>query len=257
MLNKSDKEIQEARKLHQEAEVLMKTAEVNLAIKMQATENAKKEYENKTKEAVNIRKAYEAKHEELKAERAKLDEVIKQEAERMIRFARGGLIIKYKAKYAAHEGFYIAVLLYGILITLLKGIDSELIRRDVVTAGAWIRKLIGRLWQTTVDFADTVSALSINVPYDRLASVTHGIIYVLVVVIMIAVPIGIVGYGTYRLGKFYYYELWDRVSLAVAMVSIVVIVNFAENIQGFLSVNVLLMVVGMQVVYVSLRKAIW
>lgn len=234
----------------------MKTAEVNLAIKMKATENAKKEYENKTKEAVNIRKAYEAKHEELKAERAKLDEVIKQEAERMIRFARGGLIIKYKAKYAAHEGFYIAVLLYGILITLLKGIDSELIRRDVVTAGAWIRKLIGRLWQTTVDFADTVSALSINVPYDRLASVTHGIIYVLVVVIMIAVPIGIVGYGTYRLGKFYYYELWDRVSLAVAMVSIAVIVNFAENIQGFLSVNVLLMVVGMQVVYVSLRKGV-
>lgn len=42
----------------------------------------------------------------------------------------------------------------------------------------------------------------------------------------------------------------------MAMVSIAVIVNFAENIQGFLSVNVLLMVVGMQVVYVSLRKGV-
>lgn len=234
----------------------MKTAEVNLSIKMQATENAKKEYENKTKEAVNIRKAYEAKYEELKAERAKLDEVIEQEAERMIRFARGDLIIKYKVKYAAHEGFYIAVLLYGILITVLKGIGSELIRRDVVTVGAWIRKLIVRLWQTIVDFADTVSAISINVPYDRLAGMTHGIIYVLVVVIMVAVPIGVVGYGTYRFGKFYYYELWDRVSLAVAMVSIAVVVNFAECIQIYLSVNVVMLVVGIQIVYVSLRKGV-
>lgn len=120
----------------------------------------------------------------------------------------------------------------------------------------WIRKLIVRLWQTTVDFADTVSAISINVPYDRLASVTHGIIYVLLVAIMVAVPIGIVGYGTYRIGKFYYYELCDRVGLAVAMVSIAVVVNFAECIQIYLSVNVVMLVVGIQIVYVSLRKGV-
>ena len=78
---------------------------------------------------------------EVKIERADIRDEIKQEAERMTRLARGDLIIKNNAKYATHEGFYIAVLLYGILITVLKGIETEVIRKDITDASLWIWKL--------------------------------------------------------------------------------------------------------------------
>lgn len=84
----------------------------------------------------------------------------------------------------------------------------------------------------------------------------HWVLFGMVVVVMTAVPIGGIGYGCYRIGKFYYYELWDRISLAVVMVSVAVIVNFAEKIRGLLSVNVVVLVVMMQLVYVIMRKGV-
>lgn len=73
---------------------------------------------------------------------------------------------------------------------------------------------------------------------------------------MIAVPIGGIGYGCYRIGKFYYYELWDRISLAVVMVSVAVIVNYAEEIRGLIPVNVVVLAIIMQLVYVIMRKGV-
>ena len=250
----SDQELREARALRQEAESVMKTVETKLSLKMEKVENVKTEYENKINELEIIKKPYEMRLAEVKTERAHIRDEIKQEAERMTRLARGDLIIKNNIKYVAHEGFYIAVLLYGILITVLKGVRTEIIRKDIVAASLWIWKLAASWWQIVMKKAQIISTVSINISNDVIRDVLHWILFGMVVVAMIAVSIGGIGYGCYRIGKIYYYELWDRISLAVVLVSVAVIVNFAEETRGMIPVNVVLVFVVVQLVYMIVRK---
>ena len=65
-----------------------------------------------------------------------------------------------------------------------------------------------------------------------------------------------IGYGCYRIGKIYYYEFWDRISLAVVMVSVAVTVNYVEEIRGLMPVNVVLVFVVVQLVYMIVRKGV-
>lgn len=252
----SDQELREARALRQEAESIMKTVETKLSLKMEKAENVKTEYENKINDLEMLKKSYEMRLTEVKTERAHIRDEIKQEAERMTRLARGDLIIKNNAKYATHEGFYIAVLLYGILITVLKGVRTEIIRRDIVAVGLWICKLATSWWRIVMKMAHIISAVSINISNDGIRDVLYWVLFGMVVVVMIAVPIGVIGYGCYRIGKIYYYEFWDRISLAVVLMSVAVIVNFAEEIRGMIPVNVVELVVVMQFGYVMMRKGV-
>lgn len=234
----------------------MKTVETKLSLKMEKVENVKTEYENKINELEMLKKSYEMSFAEVKKERAHIRDEIKQEAERMTRLARGDLIIKNNIKYVAHEGFYIAVLLYGILITVLKGFGTEVIRRDITDTSLWIWKIATSWWQIVMEMAHIISAVSINISNDGIRDVLYWILFGIVVVVMIAVPIGVIGYGCYRIGKIYYYEFWDRISLAVVLVSVAVIVNYAEEIRGLIPVNVVALVVVMQFGYVMMRKGV-
>lgn len=234
----------------------MKTVETKLSLKMEKVENVKTEYENKINELEILKKSYEVRLAEVKTERAHIRDEIKQEAERMTRLARGDLIIKNNAKYATHEVFYIAVLLYGILITVLKGIETEVIRKDITDASLWIWKLAASWWQIVMKMAQIISTVSINISNDGIRDVLHWILFGIVVVVMIAVPIGVIGYGCYRIGKIYYYEFWDRISLAVVLVSVAVIVNFAEEIRGLIPVNAVVIFVVIQLVYMIVRKGV-
>lgn len=234
----------------------MKTVETKLSLKMEKAENVKTEYENKINDLEMLKKSYEMRLTEVKPERAHIRDEIKQEAERMTRLARGDLIIKNNAKYATHEGFYIAVLLYGILITVLKGVRTEIIRKNIVAASLWIWKLAASWWQIVMKMAQIISTVSINISNDVIRDVLHWILFGMVVVVMIAVPIGGIGYGCYKIGKIYYYELWDRISLAVVMVSVAVIVNYAEEIRWLMPVNVVVLAIIMQLVYVITRKGV-
>ena len=174
----------------------------------------------------------------------------------MTRLARGDLIIKNNIKYVAHEGFYIAVLLYGILITVLKGGRTEIIRRDIVAVGLWICKLATSWWRIVMKMVHIISAVSINISNDGIRDVLRWVLFGMVVVVMIAVPIGGIGYGCYRIGKIYYYEFWDRISLVVVLVGVAATVYFAEEIRGLILVNVVLVFVVVQLVYMIVRKGV-
>ena len=104
--------------------------------------------------------------------------------------------------------------------------------------------------------AHIISAVSINISNDGIRDVLRWVLFGMVVVVMIAVPIGGIGYGCYRICKIYYYEFWDRISLVVVLVSVAATVNFAEEIRGLILVNVVLVFVVVQLVYMIVRKGV-
>lgn len=152
-LNKSDKELHEARKLHQEAVQIKKDTEARLTQITEEADKTKTQYEKLICETHKDKKEYERGLEEVRNQKLRLSEEIKREAEKFTRLARGNLIIKYKAIYATHEVFYLTVLMYGILVTVFKAIGTEVFRRDVMNCGVSIWNMVLKYWMMIMNLA--------------------------------------------------------------------------------------------------------
>ena len=87
-------------------------------------------------------------------------------------------------------------------------------------------------------------------------NVLHNLVFVLIVAIAILMPLGLLEYGIYKLVRYYCDYLWDKITLAVVLISIAVVVNFADAINVILTVNCAAFVIGIQVLYVGVRNLI-
>lgn len=134
--------------------------------------------------------------------------------------ARGNLIIKYKAIYAAHEVFYLTVLMYGILVTVFKAIGTENICADTIKCGIAIWNIIMKYWAVITKLARIISGLCNKIPQQAVGNVFHNSVFVVITAITIMIPFGLLGYGVYQIGRYYRDNLWDRITLAVVLVSI-------------------------------------
>ena len=80
--------------------------------------------------------------------------------------------------------------------------------------------------------------------------------FVLIVAIAILIPSGLLGYGEYKLGRYYQDYLWDRITLAVVLISIAVVVNFADAITVLLPINSAVLLIGIQMLHAAVKKTI-
>lgn len=225
----------------------------------QITEEADKtktRYEKLICETHKEKEKYERGLEEVRNQKLRLSEEIKREAEKLTRLARGNLIIKYKAIYATHEVFYLTVLMYGILVTVFKAIGTEVFRRDVMNCGISIWNMVLKYWMMIMNLANTISGLCNKIPQQTVGNVLHNLVFVLIVAIAILIPLGLLGYGVCKLARYYRNYIWDKMTLAVVLISIAVVVNFAEAIKVLLTVNCVVLLSGIQMLYVVVRITI-
>ena len=241
-LNKSDKELREATKLHQEAIQIKKDAEAKLTQITEEADKTKTQYEKLICEMCKEKKEYERGLEEVRNQKLRLSEEIKREAERLTRLARGDLIIKYKAIYATHEVFYL--------------IGTEVFRRDVMNCGVSIWNMVLKYWMMIMNLANTISGLCNKIPQQAVENVLHNLVFVLIVAIAILIPLGLLGYGVYKLVRYYCDYLWDKITLAVVLISIAVVANFADAIKVLVTVNSVVLLSGIQMLYVVVRITI-
>lgn len=255
-LNKSDKKLHEARKLHQEAVQIKKDTETRLT---QITEEAGKTktlYEKLICETYKEKKEYERGIEEVRNQKLRLSEEIKRGAERLTKLARGNLIIKYKAIYATHEVFYLTVLMYGILVTVFKAVGTEVFRRDVMNCGVSIWNMVLKYWMLIMNLTNTISRLCNKIPQQTVGNVLHNLVFVLIVAIAILIQLGLLGYGVCKLARYYRDYIWNKMTLAVVLISIAVVVNFADAIKVLVTVNSVVLLSGIQMLYVVVRITI-
>ena len=255
-LNKSDKELHEARKLHQEAVQIKKDTEARLTQITEEAGKTKTRYEKLICETHKEKKEYERGLEEVRNQKLRLSEDIKREAEKLTRLARGDLTIKYKVIYATHEVFYLAVLMYGILVTVFKAIGTEKICADTIKCGIAIWNVIMKYWAVIMKLARIISGLCNKIPQQAVGNVLHNGVFVVITAITIMIPFGLTGYGVYQIGRYYRDNLWDRITLAVVLLSIGGVVFFVDMIKVILPVNIVVIVLGLQAVYVGVRKVI-
>lgn len=129
---------------------------------------------------------------------------------------------------------------YGGLATLFTGYKSERVVFDCMSAFNAVRNMIMMIFNGITSISEQIAG-SVNVPEP------------VVVILVTAVAFGIIGLlmflGGRAVANFYQDCCYDEISLFVVLISIVVLVWFAD----FMPLNIILMLILSHVLYIIIR----
>ena len=160
---------------------------------------------------------------------------------------------KYKNMTVGYESILFLLAWYSIASTLFAAILSPAFLNDCITFFDTIGKGIVSLLQEFVTGADSFGQLSNGISN----SIVSGIVYWLIAAIVmgnlfIITGFLIIGIG-YQVGKIYRKYCWDIISIMVALMSIAIAIYFGEWIKSVLSINLILLLLLVQVIYIGIR----
>lgn len=166
------------------------------------------------------------------------------------------LSVKYLAKVGAIYGYAVVVMLYGMAVTVMMALRSERLVADGMVFATLIRDVSIRLFGVASNLAESLSGVSGNVTNHLLMIAVSGILAVLSYVVVIGGVVGLSGFILYRIGRFYYRFFWDKVSLAVTLTELILIVWGTDVIGKWIPGNMIFLFICIQAVYVFVRMVV-
>ena len=163
---------------------------------------------------------------------------------------------EYKTLTVGYEGFLLGCLLYGVLVTLFTAVRSEAFISDFKTFFITIWQFIVWLVKSLVSLGEWASQLGDMIPQPIVAFIVHWLLWILA---CIGLGIGIVILvltGFFKWLKWFKENQADLVALSVFLVSLALIIFFAEVFKAFLPVNLLLLLLLVQIVTMGIRAYI-
>ena len=160
---------------------------------------------------------------------------------------------QYKNMTVGYESILFLLAWYSIASTLFAAILSPAFLNDCITFFDTIGKGIVSLLQEFVTGADSFGQLSNGISN----SIVSGIVYWLIAAIVMGILFIITGFLIigigYQVGKIYRKYCWDIISIMVALMSIAIAIYFGEWIKSVLSINLILLLLLVQVIYIGIR----
>lgn len=163
---------------------------------------------------------------------------------------------EYKTLTVGYEGFLLGCLLYGVLVTLFTAVRSEAFISDFKTFFITIWHFIVWLVESLVSLGEWASQLGDMIPQPIVAFIVHWLLWILA---CIGLGIGIVILlltGFFKWLEWFKENQADLVALSVFLVSLALIIFFAEVFKAFLPVNLLLLLLLVQIVTIGIRAYI-
>ena len=162
----------------------------------------------------------------------------------------------YKAKETALEGAFFGSLAYGVLVTVLTAIRSKAFVSDFEGFFVAIWGFITAFGDFALKTANWASQLGDMIPQPIVAFIVHWLLWILA---CIGLGIGIVILlltGFFKWLEWFKENQADLVALSVFLVSLALIIFFAEVFKAFLPVNLLLLLLLVQIVTMGIRAYI-
>ena len=152
-----------------------------------------------------------------------------------------------------YESILFLLAWYSITTTLFTAILSPVFLNDCIVFFGALGKGMGSLFREFVLGADSFGQLS-NVISN---SIISGIVYWLIATIVIGILFIITGliivWIGYQVGKIYRKYCWDILSIMVAITSTAIVIYFGEWIKSIISMNLILLLLLVHVVYIGIR----
>ena len=176
-----------------------------------------------------------------------------QQAKERYEHQRNGLEKKYKAKIVGFDAMLVVLWLYAIVTTIFAAIRSETFLSDFTAFVDTVWNGICQSGKWIVNVGNALAQVGDRIPNDTMAIVAHWLLFVIVIV-GTAVAVGmLMVIAEKKVTKVYRENCWDMISVGVAVTSVALVVYFGDWIKGFVKLNLVVLLLLVQAVYVGIR----
>ena len=176
-----------------------------------------------------------------------------QQAKERYEHQRNGLEKKYKAKIVGFDAMLVVLWWYAIVTTIFAAIRSETFLSDFTAFVDTVWNGICQSGKWIVNVGNALAQVGDRIPNDTMAIVAHWLLFVIVIV-GTAVVVGLlIVIAEKKVSKVYRENCWDMISVGVAVTSVALVVYFGDWIKGFVKLNLVVLLLLVQAVYVGIR----
>ena len=176
-----------------------------------------------------------------------------QQAKERYEHQRNGLEKKYKAKAVGFDAMFIVLWWYAIVTTVFAAIRSEIFLSDFTAFVDTVWNGICQSGKWIVDIGNELAQVGDRIPNETVAIVVHWLLLVIVIV-GAAVVVGVLMViGEKKVTKVYRENCWNVISVGVAVTSVALVVYFGDLIKDFVKMNLVVILLLVQAVYVGIR----
>ena len=176
-----------------------------------------------------------------------------QQAKERYEHQRNGLEKKYKAKIVGFDAMLVVLWWYAIVTTIFAAIRSETFRSDFTAFVDTVWNGICQSGKWIVNVGNALAQVGERISNETVAIVAHWLLFIIVIV-GAAVAVGVLMViGEKKVTKVYRENCWDMISIGVAVTSVALVVYFGDWIKGFVKLNLVVLLLLVQAVYVGIR----
>ena len=176
-----------------------------------------------------------------------------QQAKERYEHQRNGLEKKYKAKIVGFDAMLVVLWWYASVTTIFAAIRSETFLGDFTAFVDTVWNGICQSGKWIVDVGNALAQAGDRIPNETMAIVAHWLLFIIVIV-GAAVAVGVlIVIAEKKVTKVYQENCWDVISIGVTVTSVALVVYFGDWIKGFVKLNLVVLLLLVQAVYVGIR----
>ena len=142
---------------------------------------------------------------------------------------------------------------YASVTTIFAAIRSEIFIGDFTAFVDTVWNGICQSGKWIVDVGNALAQVGDRITNEMMAIVAHWLLFIIVIVVA-AVAVGVLMViGEKKVTKVYRENCWDVISVGVAVTSVVLVVYFGDWIKAFVKLNLVVLLLLVQAVYVGIR----
>ena len=176
-----------------------------------------------------------------------------QQAKERYEHQRNGLEKKYKAKIVRFDAMLVVLWWYASVTTIFAAMRSETFLSDFTAFVDTVWNGIYQSGKWIVNVGNALAQVGDRIPNETVAIVVHWLLLIIVIV-GAAVAVGVlIVIAEKKVTKVYRENCWDVISVGVVVTSIALVVYFGDWIKDFVKLNLVVLLLLVQAVYVGIR----
>ena len=176
-----------------------------------------------------------------------------QQAKERYEHQRNGLEKKYKAKIVGFDAMLVVLWWYASVTTIFAAMRSETFLSDFTAFVDTVWNGIYQSGKWIVNVGNALAQVGDRIPNETVAIVVHWLLFIIVIV-GAAVAVGVlIVIVEKKVTKVYRENCWDVISIGVTVTSVALVVYFGDWIKAFVKLNLVVLLLLVQAVYVGIR----
>ena len=176
-----------------------------------------------------------------------------QQAKERYEHQRNGLEKKYKAKIVGFDAMLVVLWWYAIVTTIFAAMRSETFLSDFTAFVETVWNGICQSGKWIVNVGNALAQVGERISNETVAIVAHWILFIIVIVGAAVVAGVLIVIVEKKVSKVYRENCWDVISVGVAVTSVALVVYFGDWIKDFVKLNLVVLLLLVQAVYVGIR----